>query len=960
MGIIKRFWWKVSYTGINKQIPFGEAKFVVQTNQLAFLACIISLFTLFNYWTLHLDELVWLQAVTTLFFLLPLLLNYYHKLRLAKVCLIFSANVSTFLSSAMLGYESGEQYAYFALMIGTIIIFSQKEIFLMWSFSIFSGICLLVLELTDYSLFSIGLLPDNVINSLYLGNILATVAIILLAVNYFRKISEKHINTIVEKTYDELKAVFNNSHDAIFILELQTQTITECNNRALNIFGFQKREDVIDKLFFLLQKSPPDTSHIRSIEQEIILNKTWTADEIFVKQNGEEFWGSLALTRIELEDKKILVARITDITVNKQFELQLENLTYDLKKAQHIAKLGYWHLHVHNKKITYCSEEVYKQYAIEQSCDETPFHAFARHVYATDLPLLTDAIDKALDNHEPFELELRVGTPDNLRWVLTKSDLFINEQGEVEKILCTSLDITERKKGEEKLKTSELNYRKLASNIPDTDIFLFDKEMNIILAEGTIMPKYGLTSSFFEGKSVDAILAPTYRGLVRPLYEAVLKGESISMDIAMEDEFVNMSGVPLRDIYNEVNGGLMVSQNITSRKKNEQELIKAKDIAEKASLAKAQFLSTMSHELRTPLNAVIGITHLLLEDNPKSEQTENLHVLRFSAENLLALINDILDFSKIEAGKIEFEEIEFSLVELMQRLTKSMKLRAKEKHLQLDLKLDTDIPDFIMGDPTKLSQILNNLLSNAIKFTEQGKVSVKVEVHDRDNDWINLLFSVKDTGVGIPEDKLETIFEQFSQADSNTTRRFGGTGLGLTITKKLLQLQDSDIHVNSKPGQGSTFDFILKFKLSEKEVVSLLHTAERNRDKSFEGVKVLLVEDNWANVIIASKFMKKWEVDFEHAENGQTAVEKVGAQHFDLVLMDLQMPVMDGFQAALKIRSFNQTIPIIALTASAMLETKVRIKDAGMNEIITKPFNPDELYHKILEWTNLNLETKPS
>lgn len=394
------------------------------------------------------------------------------------------------------------------------------------------------------------------------------------------------------------------------------------------------------------------------------------------------------------------------------------------------------------------------------------------------------------------------------------------------------------------------------------------------------------------------------------------------------------------------------------REKYEQELILAKKQAEEASQAKAQFLSTMSHEIRTPMNAVLGITHILLQDNPRPDQAQSLQILRFSGENLLALINDILDFSKIEAGKIEFEEADFDVRELVNGISQSLRLRAEEKGVSLHVNLDNSIPKIVIGDSTRLSQILTNLVGNAIKFTEKGRVDITLNVENITSDSISLYFAVKDTGIGIPEDRLQEIFDSFSQASAETTRKYGGTGLGLAITKRLLELQNSKINVKSTLSEGSDFYFSLKFKIFKnasdhnEKVKTLFHS--KVSFESLAGHKVLLVEDNAVNVIIAQKFLSKWELDVDHVENGKEAISKFKTTHYDLILMDLQMPVMDGYEASKAIRSLDKEIPIIALTASVMQEIQDKVENIGMNAFVSKPLNPNELYLQISKYLKNN------
>ncbi|MHA4894128.1 ATP-binding protein [Pedobacter sp. PWIIR3] len=398
-----------------------------------------------------------------------------------------------------------------------------------------------------------------------------------------------------------------------------------------------------------------------------------------------------------------------------------------------------------------------------------------------------------------------------------------------------------------------------------------------------------------------------------------------------------------------------LQEQIDKAKELETQLIVSKDIAEKAALTKSQFLSTMSHEIRTPMNAVIGFTHLLLKMEPRPDQMEYLRLLKFSAENLLVLINDILDFSKIEAGKVEFEEADFSIKELVSNIRLALLQKANEKNIQLKLLIDQDLPDVVKGDPVRLGQILTNLIGNAVKFTKEGKVTIVASFNKRTLTHTIIDFEVTDTGIGIPEDKLPYIFDSFTQAASDTTRKFGGTGLGLTITKKLLELMGSKIKVRSEFGRGSEFCFSLEMKNSDVQFISK-NSVHEIETKSLKGVKLLIAEDNAINVILAKQYMMIWDVECDVAENGEIALTLVQTNDYDMVLMDLQMPEKDGYQTTIEIRKLAgekyQKLPIIALTASAMLDIKDQAFVVGMNDYISKPFNPDELYRKIAHYAN--------
>nr|WP_294875376.1 ATP-binding protein [uncultured Pedobacter sp.] len=394
--------------------------------------------------------------------------------------------------------------------------------------------------------------------------------------------------------------------------------------------------------------------------------------------------------------------------------------------------------------------------------------------------------------------------------------------------------------------------------------------------------------------------------------------------------------------------------DITEIKQAERELLMAKQVAENAALAKQQFLSNMSHEIRTPMNAVIGMTNLLLQENPKPDQIDSLKILKFSSENLLDLINDVLDYSKIESGKILFEQIDFNLIELVNNVKEAHCLAAKEKGLKFKIKVDSDLPTMIIGDPTRLTQILNNLVSNAIKFTNSGSVIIDLSLNRAVGNLVDIDFAVTDTGIGIEADKKDYIFESFTQASTDTTRVFGGTGLGLAITKKIVELLGGSISVKSTVGMGASFLFNLQFKKSKKKVGDTSIPNIVSDFSSLAGYRILLVEDNEINVIVARKFMQKWGLHIDCAGNGTEAVEKVIDNHYDLVLMDLEMPKMDGYEATKVIRSIGddkfKQLPIIALTASLLTEINKQILEAGIDDYVAKPFSPTELHSKIRQY----------
>ncbi len=405
---------------------------------------------------------------------------------------------------------------------------------------------------------------------------------------------------------------------------------------------------------------------------------------------------------------------------------------------------------------------------------------------------------------------------------------------------------------------------------------------------------------------------------------------------------VNADGVTEREIEFII--------DITDKKEAEKKLIEAKEQALQLSNAKEMFLSVMSHEIRTPLNAIIGMSHILSEDineHTTPEQIENLDILKFSADNLMRLINNVLDYTKIETGNIVLDEQSVNLKELIDDIIHSLQFKVASKNIILRLNTNDLIPDFILADRTRLYQILINLLNNAIKFTNKGSVEIRLSVLNQDLDNILINFEIIDTGIGIPEDKLEFVFESFKQAHLNANKNYGGTGLGLAITKSLVELHGSKIKVESRVNEGTNFSFAINFKKTN-QMTQIEHL---DKEDHHLNCNILVVDDNEINRFLIQKVLLKWGVSITFAEDGEEAIEKVKTKNFDIVLMDIHMPVMSGLEATQIIRKLDdqyfRDLPIIALTASVLSTDVDDIFKNGMTDYQLKPFNPDSLFQKI-------------
>ncbi|HET6992051.1 MAG TPA: response regulator, partial [Bacteroidia bacterium] len=464
--------------------------------------------------------------------------------------------------------------------------------------------------------------------------------------------------------------------------------------------------------------------------------------------------------------------------------------------------------------------------------------------------------------------------------------------------------------------------------------------------------------------------SPYYKKLISKKESVIYEGKNYSKE--GNEYWVITTLTPMIGKDGEVEKIIAIDSDITQRKKTEEdmilanqiaehslrkgnkalnELIKAKKDLEESMKVKEQFLTKMSHEIRTPMNVIVGLTDLLLEGNVTPEQKECLEAVKVSSDNLLSIINDILDFSKLEFGKVSLETVAFNLREIIEGVILIMRFSTTRKGISLDYSLHEGIPEVVVGDPFRLKQILLNLVSNSVKFTEKGSVKIDVGLISEDEDNCTIRFVVADTGIGIPEDLLTVIFESFTQASNETSRKYGGTGLGLTIVKQLVELQGGSIYVESKLNEGSDFIVTLPFRKGDEKHIPVKTDEKVEFLKTLGPVRVLLVEDNEMNQMLAHKVLSKWGFTIDTATNGEEGIEKLSAGEYDIILMDIQMPGMDGYEATTYIRKNmsppKSEIPIIAMTAHAIAGEAEKCIELGMDDYISKPFSQKALYEKI-------------
>jgi PAS domain S-box-containing protein len=696
------------------------------------------------------------------------------------------------------------------------------------------------------------------------------------------------------------------------------------------------------------------------------------AQDFLVK--GKLKMGSLKRSITYSIERSRLLNELQEKTKNLQEKTEaLNKEKLKLAEAQKLAHIGNWEWNLETNIFNW-SEELYNIYKI--NTEETiTYDKVIEMTHVADRDYLKNMLEESIRRRKSFNFYYRIIRSDKvIRTLDTKGEVVSDEQGNVVRVIGTSQDVSERVNEEEMEKLA------IAATKSNNSVIIADKDGKIKWVNEGFTKLTGYSLEEIIDTHGELLRRGNETGLSRhtDFYQSVIKErkpviyESKNYAKDGREYWVITTLTPVLSKDGGVERILAIESDITLRKKIEEELIEANKIAKKSlkeanqaleelmrtrkeleelMKVKEQFLANMSHEIRTPMNAIVGFTSLLLKTKLTAEQRQYINAVKTSGENLLVIINDILDFSKIQSGKFVFEQIEFRLSQVISTLTEMMLPKSTEKNIRLTTRLDRNIHDYLIGDPTRLNQILLNLVGNAIKFTEKGEVKIVVDLLSEKEDILELKFSIIDTGIGIPPDKIKTVFEGFTQASNETTRKYGGTGLGLTIVKQLIELQKGSISVESKEGEGSTFSFVLKYK-KDLHPESKKNIVEEEEPELIPDLNILLVEDNLLNQILAKKVLTDWKWKVEVAENGAVAVEKLGKNEYDLILMDIQMPEMDGYEATKLIRrSFDppkRDIPIIAMTAHALAGEAEKCLNIGMNEYISKPFDKKVLYSKIV------------
>lgn len=579
-------------------------------------------------------------------------------------------------------------------------------------------------------------------------------------------------------------------------------------------------------------------------------------------------------------------------------------------------------------------------------------------VHADDMENQRKKTVQALNEHIPFQYEYRLRRHDGqYRWMLALGVPRFDEQNRFVGLVATCIDITDKKEAMEHVEREQTFVKGLINAAPEP-IFFKDAELRFLACNHACEALLGMTEAEIRGRVNSDLMPPEVsHKLDAQDAETMLSGESQYF----EDWFVYPDGrqaifkttlTPLRLPDGTASALIGILHDQTDLVESANALRQAKRDADAANEAKSRFLANMSHEIRTPMNGVLGMVELLLDTRLDKEQREYLHMLKGSAENLLTVINDILDFSKIESGMLDIEAIDFSLSMVMEESLQTISLQAFRKGLELTCEIDNQVPDVLVGDPFRLRQVLLNLIGNAIKFTQSGEVDVNVDIERQDDAQMCLHFSVRDTGVGIPEDRLRDVFDAFAQADTSTTRKYGGTGLGLSICRRLVELMGGHIWVESLVGQGSTFHFTVTFVRGHEGL--LPQSARPGAGLDLEGMSVLVADDNATNRRILENTLRVWGMNPTMVNDGKSALTVLRATHdagetFGLMVLDVNMPGISGFGVVEQavVDPALRVTPILLLTSGSEMDELARCRQMGVASCLTKPVSRERLYEAV-------------
>lgn len=702
---------------------------------------------------------------------------------------------------------------------------------------------------------------------------------------------------------------------------------------SLEIWQIIHPESIADttvKNWFLNQKTPLINGQFRLLQK-----------------GKEEIWSELMTKQIEFLGQAAFLVTAIDVTNKHEQELKMLEADHRHSLLMQVSTDGLSEYNIETNEL-FLSSQWKEMLGYSDDDLNNTLRVLKDLIHPADL-VIYDELERCMMKGEVpnQKLTCRFRSKDGgYLWILIRLSVVYNEASQPVKVLGSYHDINQQKFFEEEFQKSIIRFRGFFDNNP-LAILVYNPENGFIT-------KCNKSACEFYGYSEEEITKLNIEEIqISPASPIPGKFSKESRHRLKDGQFRNVE--IYENKYRENGRDLVfaIIIDITDDKRLAKELEKAKILAEESARQKANFLTGISHEIRTPLNSIIGLAELLsLNENMREEIAENIRSIKYSSRHLLGIINDVLDLSKLEEGQVVLDKDYLNLPNLIKNTTKAIEFKAREKGLTVKISINSNLPEYVMGDEGRIRQILLNLLSNAIKFTAEGNINIYVKQVSRTLKHSRIRFSVSDTGIGIPPQKRTMIFESYTQADKKTYRKYGGTGLGLPISKRLVELLGGEIGVVSIEGIGSTFFFEVPFEVSEKAPEVMVQETGP-KDKNLKGLKFLLVEDDPMNRFVILQFLRKWNADVEEAENGRVAMEILSKKAFDVVFMDLHMPEMDGFETVEKIRKglpyvLNPDVIVIALTADVNDETRTMVQMAGMNDYIVKPTDSELLYRKII------------
>ncbi len=764
-----------------------------------------------------------------------------------------------------------------------------------------------------------------------------------------RNVTEKkHAIQKTEEKEQEFQSFFENIPDAIFIINAESGIIMDMNIAASQLINKPKNK-VLNKHHSLLY-SPHASEYSRQSYIDLITqyqnNKDNVPVEYFIiQESGKKIPVEIVAKQFSINKKPVIICPLRNVSERIKSREQLIESEQKYRQLANAIPLAVLSCDKYGN-VQYVNEKFIAVTGIEREKLILHYNIFTSPLFKE--AGISEHVNQCIKKHQKTIVQHQFSGFDN-RYIHARTHIapLLNAASQISGALIITEDFTNYKNAVKSLKNSEYKLKTILDSV-QVGVVLIDTTTNKIVDVNSLaIEMFGFPREEFIGKTSKEYI--NNGQITKELNKKPGTAERIITHTSGKRIPVLKTVTPIA--INEKSFFLESFVDISEQKLTELELKVAKKEADEANLGKSRFLANMSHEIRTPMNGIIGIAKLLRRSLEKKEEIEYVDMLINTAESLLVIINDILDISKIEENRIELEKIDFDLHQLLHSIVKTFKFRAHEKGITCRYFIKKNVPNMLIGDPVRIRQILVNLLGNAVKFTNKGSIDLNVELGGRKNSSIELVFEVRDTGIGIPESKLEKIFEMFTQADTTTTRNYGGTGLGLAITKRLIEMMHGAIAVESKEDEGTVFFFTIRLKVSKKEKGEDLdfidQTDEMHETPIKDVLHILVAEDIVINQKYINGLLTSWHHKVHLAKNGREVLEMIEKWEFDCILMDIYMPEIDGIEATKRIRKKEEKtgkhIPIIALTAAAFNEDRRKVLQAGMDYYITKPIDEQKL-----------------